>query len=47
MIQSLGININIPYLIFLSLIKYRMSRDDIHMGTNTNKTLKNMGTKRN
>ena len=47
MIQNFGININIPYVIFLSLIKYTMSHDGIHMGTNTNKTLKNMGTKRN
>ena len=44
MIQSLGMK---PHVIFLSLIKYTMSRDDIYMGTNTNKTLKNMGTKRN
>ena len=36
MIQSLGIK-----------HKYTISRNVIHMDTKTNKTLKNMGTKRN
>ena len=38
MIQSLGIKHKYTICNFLSLIKYTMSRDGIHMGTNTNKT---------